>query len=127
MAYAAPVPSSPPVASANYANSAGSANTANYANTAGYAETGGLPSVNDLQAANPNVNDDSYYGDVYNPTGNYVEYGIYCSSYYTSGVSRIYTYNTTFELIQPYGLIGYFNNHYDDYCIPSPISVFSSN
>ena len=51
MAYAAPVPSSPPVASANYANSAGSANTANYANTAGYANSSGLPAYSQWENA----------------------------------------------------------------------------
>ena len=63
VAYAAPVPSSPPVASANYANSAGtasyannagtanSANNANYANTAGYANSSGLPAYSQWQNA----------------------------------------------------------------------------
>ena len=76
MAYAAPIPSSPPVASANYANSAGtasyansagtanSANNANYANTAGYANSSGLPSWS--QETN------NYVGQVINPNG-------YCS------------------------------------------------
>ena len=76
VAYAAPIPSSPPVASANYANSAGSANTANYANTAGYANSSGLPSWS--QESNSYVG--SYYGTPlytwYNTTGNtlYVTY-----------------------------------------------------
>ena len=139
MAYAAPVPSSPPMASANYANSAGSANTANYANTAGYAETGGLPSVNDLQAARVNVGDIWYDGNAYNPTGNYVVYEIECNSYSADtnengtriGGAGTSTNSTSMELVSPYGLVGFFRNFsepgYSSYCIPSPVSVFSPN
>ena len=69
VAYAAPVPSSPPVASANYANSAGTAsyansagtannaNNANYANTAGYANSSGLPAYSQWKNAT------QYYGE----------------------------------------------------------------
>ena len=129
MAYAAPVPSSPPVASANYANSAGSANTANYANTAGYAETGGLPSISNLQAANLNVGIwYNYNGSAYNPTGNYVVYAMQCYSRTGGGA---YTNSTSIGLVYPYGLVGYFDNFFEpgyySYCIPFPVSVFSPN
>ena len=123
MAYAAPVPSSPPVASANYANSAGSANTANYANTAGYAETGGLPPVSDIVAA--------YSNNGYNPTNDYVAYEMFCRKYIRktneNGTSDGYTYDyyTSVELIAPHGFIG---SGGSTYCYGgSPISVFSPN
>ena len=72
VAYAAPVPSSPPVASANYANSAGSAN---YANTAGYANSSGLPAWSEESKSYVN----QWYCGFQNTTGNtlYVYYYIY--------------------------------------------------
>ena len=73
VAYAAPIPSSPPVANANYANSAG---TASYANTAGYANSSGLPSWSQESASYVG----NFYGNArviwYNNTGNtlYIAY-----------------------------------------------------
>ena len=83
MAYAAPVPSSPPVASANYANSAGSANTANYANTAGYANSSGLPAYSKWSAA---IQSGSGY--------------IYVYLYYPPSCSTSYPFFTEFSTYQ---------------------------
>jgi hypothetical protein len=122
VAYAAPVPSSPPVASANYANSAGSANTANYANTAGYAETGGLPPVSDLPGERVGYRVTNY--SFYNSTGNWVTYFVSC--YYYSDGSRGLIYDQPYVvLVQPYSYVPIYYG--GDNCGITPISVFSPN
>ena len=81
VAYAAPIPSSPPVASAAYATNAGNAN---YAKTAGYADSSGLPAWSQFPQ-NPWVYSNSWDNYPNNNTSDYLI--LYSPGYSSSNTS----------------------------------------